>query len=66
MLGHHSIRRPFLLGLAFSVEAEQNPRKYGYRTPYAYYDQVMESYAAWLLTLNNQEDVREVDLIVKK
>ncbi len=44
------------------AEAEKNPKKYGYRTPYAYYDQVMETYAAWLLTLDNQEDVWVIDL----
>lgn len=44
------------------AEAEQNPNKYGYRTPYAYYDQVMETYAAWLLTLNHQADVWVIDL----
>ena len=43
-------------------EAVKDPNKYGYRTPYAYYDQVMETYAAWLLTLNNQEDVWVIDL----
>jgi lysophospholipase L1-like esterase len=45
-----------------NAEAERNPNKYGYRTPYAYYDRVMETYATWLLTLNNQEDVWVIDL----
>ncbi len=45
-----------------NAEAAKDPNKYGYRTPYAYYDQVMEIYAAWLLTLNKQEDVWVIDL----
>jgi len=45
-----------------NAEAVKDPYKYGYRTPYAYYDQVMATYAAWLLTLNNQEDVWVIDL----
>jgi lysophospholipase L1-like esterase len=43
-------------------EAEQDPRKYGYRSPYAYYDKIMAHYAEWLLTLNGQENVWVVDL----
>ncbi len=44
------------------VQAEQNPRKFGYITPYAYYDQVMAQYAKWLLSLNGQNGVHVVDL----
>ena len=44
------------------AEAEKNPKKYGYRTPYAYYDHVMETYATWLLSLNNQNNVWVIDL----
>ena len=45
-----------------NAEAVKDPRKFGYRTPYAYYDQVMETYSTWLLTLNEQEDVWVIDL----
>ena len=45
-----------------NAAAEKDPNQYGYRTPYAYYDHVMEVYAAWLLTLNHQEDVWVIDL----
>lgn len=45
-----------------NAEAAKDPNKFGYRTPYAYYDQVMETYSKWLLTLNNQEDVWVIDL----
>ncbi|MCX6877081.1 MAG: SGNH/GDSL hydrolase family protein [Verrucomicrobia bacterium] len=44
------------------IEAEQDPRKFGYRSPYAYYDDVMAQYAKWLLTLNGRNDVHVVDL----
>ena len=45
------------------VEAEKDPRKFGYRTPYAYYDNVMARYAKWLLTLNGRhKDVWVIDL----
>jgi lysophospholipase L1-like esterase len=44
------------------TQAEQNPRKFGYITPYAYYDQVMAQYAKWLLSLNGQNGVHVVDL----
>jgi len=43
-------------------EAEKNPRKFGYMSPYAYYDNVMAQYATWLLTLNGLNDVHVVDL----
>lgn len=43
-------------------EAVSDPNKYGYRTPYAYYDHVMELYADWLLTLNSQADVWVIDV----
>jgi lysophospholipase L1-like esterase len=43
-------------------EAENNPRKFGYMSPYAYYDNVMAQYATWLLTLNGLNDVHVVDL----
>ena len=44
------------------AEAKENPRRYGYRTPYAYYDHVMERYAAWLLTLDSLDDVWVISL----
>lgn len=44
------------------VEAEKDPNKFGYRTPYAYYDNVMARYAQWLLTLNGRNGVSVVDL----
>ena len=44
------------------VEAEKNPRKFGYMSPYAYYDDVLAQYARWLLTLNGSNDVHVVDL----
>ena len=45
-----------------NVEAEKDPRKYGYTSPYAYYDNVMAHYAKWLLTLNGRNDVHVIDL----
>jgi len=47
---------------AADVEAEKDPNKFGYRTPYAYYDEVMARYSKWLLTLNGRKDVWVVDL----
>lgn len=44
------------------IEAEKDPRKFGYTSPYAYYDNVMARYAKWLLTLNGHNDVHVVDL----
>ena len=44
------------------IEAIKNPNKYGFQTPYIHYDYVMETYATWLLTLNDQEDVWVIDL----
>ena len=63
--GTNAVTREKLLAEAnkqANAEAVKNPNKYGYRTPYAYYDQVMETYAAWLLTLKNQENVWVIDL----
>lgn len=42
--------------------AEKNPNKFGYITPYAYYDEVMAVYAKWLLTLDGHDGVRVIDL----
>lgn len=44
------------------AQAEQDPRKFGYISPYAYYDQVMAQYAKWLLSLNGHNGVHVVDL----
>lgn len=44
------------------AEAEKDPNKFGYKTPYAYYDQVMARYSQWLLTLKGRKDVWVVDL----
>lgn len=42
--------------------AEQDANKFGYKTPYAYYDAVMARYSQWLLTLKGRKDVWVVDL----
>ena len=47
---------------AAQSEAEKDPNKFGYRTPYAYYDQVMARYASWLLTMENRKNVWVVNL----
>ena len=44
------------------AEAKRDPRKFGYMSPYAYYDNVLAQYASWLLTLNGRNDVHVVDL----
>ena len=44
------------------VEADKDPNKFGYRTPYAYYDQVLARYCKWLLTLDGHDGVHVVDL----
>jgi len=44
------------------AEAGKDPRKFGYISPYAYYDNVLAHYAQWLLTLNNRNGVHVVDL----
>jgi len=47
---------------AAETEADKDPNKFGYRTPYEYYDFVMDRYAKWLLTLNGRKNVWVVDL----
>ena len=44
------------------AEAEKDHHKFGWTSPYPYYDQVLAEYAAWLLTLNGSNDVHVVDL----
>ena len=43
-------------------EAQANPQKFGFRTPYPYYDEVLARYAEWLLTLADREGVSVVDI----
>ncbi len=47
---------------AAEVEAEKDANKFGYRTPFPYYDEVMARYAKWLLTLDGRKDVWVVDV----
>ena len=47
---------------AAEIEAEKDLNKFGYKTPYEYYDEVMARYAKWLLTLNGRKNVWVVDL----
>lgn len=44
------------------TEAQGNPQKFGFRSPYPYYDEVMARYSAWLLTLADREGVSVVDI----
>lgn len=46
------------------IEAEKDPNKFGYRTPYAYYDEVLARHAQWLLSLNEAKEkkVTVIDL----
>jgi len=44
------------------AEAEKNPNKFGYRSPFDYYDSVLDRYAKWLLTLDGHDGVRVIDL----
>lgn len=47
---------------AAEIEAEANPKRYGYKSPFPYYDYVMDRYAKWLLTQNGRKDVWVVDV----
>ncbi|MEX0868002.1 MAG: SGNH/GDSL hydrolase family protein [Pirellulales bacterium] len=47
---------------AAEIKADKDPNTFGYRTPYAYYDEVMARYAEWLLTLNDRDNVWVVDV----
>lgn len=49
-------------GAAAEAEAEKDPNKFGYRSPFEYYDSVMDRYSKWLLTLDGHDGVRVVDL----
>ena len=49
-------------GAAAEAAAEKDPNKFGYRTPFEYYDSVMARYAKWLMTLDGRDGVRVVDL----
>jgi len=44
------------------AEAEKNPRRYGYRSAYVYYDRVLARYAQWLLKLAARDGVWVIDL----
>lgn len=44
------------------AEAEKDPKKFGCRTPDAYYDKVLAHYVKWLLTLDAREGVSVVDI----
>jgi len=48
---------------AAEIEGEKDVNKFGYRTPFAYYDEaVLAPYAKWLLTLDGKDGVLVVDL----
>ena len=44
------------------IEAQKDPKKFGYRSAYPYYDQVLARYCKWLLTLDSREGVSVVDI----
>ncbi len=44
------------------AEAQKDPKKFGYRTAYPYYDQVMAHYCKWLLTLDSRQGISVVDI----
>jgi len=44
------------------AEAEKDPKKFGYRSAYPYYDQVLARYCKWLLTLDSRDGVSVVDI----
>jgi lysophospholipase L1-like esterase len=44
------------------TEAEKDPKKFGYRTAYPYYDHVMEHYSKWILSLGDRDGVSVVDI----
>ena len=44
------------------AEAEKDPKKFGYRTAYPYYDQVLARYCEWLMTLDGKDGVSVVDI----
>ncbi|MEI6655395.1 MAG: GDSL-type esterase/lipase family protein [Verrucomicrobiota bacterium] len=44
------------------AEAEKDPKKFGYRSAYKYYDHVLSIYCKWLLTLDGKDGVSVVDI----
>ena len=44
------------------AEAEKDPKKFGYRSAYQYYDHVLSIYSKWLLTLDGKDGVSVVDI----
>lgn len=57
-------REAFLVRANAEAEAEavKDPRKFGYRTAYPYYDHVLARYCQWLLTLDGKDGVSVVDI----
>jgi lysophospholipase L1-like esterase len=47
---------------AAELEAQKDPNKFGYRTAYPYYDEVMARYADYILSLSDREGVSVVDI----
>lgn len=43
-------------------EAKKDPNKFGYRSAYPYYDEVLAVYAKWILTLDKRDGVSAVDI----
>jgi len=63
--GTSEVERETLLAkanAAAEIEAQKDPRKFGFRTAYPYYDHVMARYAEWVLTLADREGVSVVDI----
>ena len=44
------------------AEAQKDPKKFGYRSAYPYYDEVLAGYCKWLLTLDGHDGVSVVDI----
>ena len=44
------------------AEAQADPKKFGYRSAYPYYDRVLARYCEWLLTLDGKSGVSVVDI----
>ena len=44
------------------VEAQKDPKKFGYRSAYPYYDEVLAGYSKWLLTLDGHDGVSVEDI----
>jgi lysophospholipase L1-like esterase len=44
------------------IVAQKDPNKFGYRTAYPYYDEVMAIYSEWVMTLADREGISVVDI----